>query len=286
MTETDRARQEPPSMADAAEMLWVVLASVSGGDWTKQSVEWQEAAARWRDYYFAALTASSVPPVREAATPAELQKLATEQEIIAPAPRADVDAVPREEFIAEVKDKFGVVFNGCQGTPLQRATSRAQCEQFLIELFDRALAAAVQARQLAEDFAAQAEMHANDLLQQLNAAVQAQADAQQAWCAFTKTQTDQHAKELAAAHQARADTEREWDAKQDELIAMAMTYKRRAEHAEQERDIVTAQRDELAETEQQRAELDQRLAGYSEMRNVCISQPFGPWFRAALARIA
>jgi hypothetical protein len=48
----------PPTMADAAEMLWVVLANVSGGDWTKQSAEWQEAAARWRDNYFAALRAT------------------------------------------------------------------------------------------------------------------------------------------------------------------------------------------------------------------------------------
>lgn len=37
---------------DAAEMLWIVLANVSEGDWTKQSKEWQEAAARWRDAYF------------------------------------------------------------------------------------------------------------------------------------------------------------------------------------------------------------------------------------------
>lgn len=36
---------------DAAEMLWVVLASVSGGDWSKQTPEWQEAAAKWRDNY-------------------------------------------------------------------------------------------------------------------------------------------------------------------------------------------------------------------------------------------
>lgn len=47
-----------PSMADAAEMLWIVLANVSGGDWTQQSEEWQKAAARWRDYYFKAYTAS------------------------------------------------------------------------------------------------------------------------------------------------------------------------------------------------------------------------------------
>ncbi len=43
-------------MNDAAEMLWVVLANVSGGDWTKQSEEWQEAAARWRDNYFAVVS--------------------------------------------------------------------------------------------------------------------------------------------------------------------------------------------------------------------------------------
>ena len=51
------AALETPSeaMADAAEMLWVVLANVSGGDWTQQSLEWQEAAARYRDKYFAAM---------------------------------------------------------------------------------------------------------------------------------------------------------------------------------------------------------------------------------------
>jgi hypothetical protein len=58
--------QEPPTMADAAEMLWVVLANVSGGDWTKQSQEWQDAAARWRDNYFEALrSARSTPPPAE-----------------------------------------------------------------------------------------------------------------------------------------------------------------------------------------------------------------------------
>jgi hypothetical protein len=46
-------------MTDAAEMLWVVLSNVSDGDWTKQSSEWQEAAARWRDHYFAAITAQA-----------------------------------------------------------------------------------------------------------------------------------------------------------------------------------------------------------------------------------
>ncbi len=53
------ARRVPPSerenkLRDAAEMLWIVLANVSGGDWSKQSMEWQEACVRWRDNYFAA----------------------------------------------------------------------------------------------------------------------------------------------------------------------------------------------------------------------------------------
>jgi len=39
----------------AAEMLWAVLANVSGGDWTRQTEEWQVYAARWRDNYFEAL---------------------------------------------------------------------------------------------------------------------------------------------------------------------------------------------------------------------------------------
>jgi len=43
-------------LSNAAEMLWAVVANVSVGDWTKQSVEWQEAAARWRDNYFEVIT--------------------------------------------------------------------------------------------------------------------------------------------------------------------------------------------------------------------------------------
>lgn len=53
-------REAPQTLADAAEMLWVVLANVSGGDWTQQSAEWQAAAARWRDAYVAAR--STRPP--------------------------------------------------------------------------------------------------------------------------------------------------------------------------------------------------------------------------------
>jgi hypothetical protein len=57
--ELEQARDK---LADAGEMLWVVLANVSGGDWTQQSAEWREAAARWRDNYFAALEARDAAP--------------------------------------------------------------------------------------------------------------------------------------------------------------------------------------------------------------------------------
>ena len=45
------------NLESAAEMLWAVLANVSGGDWEKQTDEWRVAAARWRDEYFKTLEA-------------------------------------------------------------------------------------------------------------------------------------------------------------------------------------------------------------------------------------
>jgi hypothetical protein len=49
--------QAADALAKSAEMLWVVLANVSEGDWKKQPQEWQDAAARWRDEYHKALAA-------------------------------------------------------------------------------------------------------------------------------------------------------------------------------------------------------------------------------------
>lgn len=45
-----------PNIEAAAEMLWGVVANVSGGNWEEQSKEWQEAAAKWRDYYMSIST--------------------------------------------------------------------------------------------------------------------------------------------------------------------------------------------------------------------------------------
>lgn len=46
--ETDKDLER---MTNAAEMLWIVLANVSNGDWTKQTPEWQDCAARSRDEF-------------------------------------------------------------------------------------------------------------------------------------------------------------------------------------------------------------------------------------------
>jgi hypothetical protein len=37
------------------EIAWGVIANAHGGDWTLESKEWQDAAGRWRDQYFASL---------------------------------------------------------------------------------------------------------------------------------------------------------------------------------------------------------------------------------------
>jgi hypothetical protein len=37
---------------EALEVAWGVIANAGGGDWTKESKDWQEAAARWRDEHW------------------------------------------------------------------------------------------------------------------------------------------------------------------------------------------------------------------------------------------
>jgi|WetSurSiteA1Bulk_404760.scaffolds.fasta_scaffold00038_4 hypothetical protein len=49
-------------LISAGEMLWVVLANVSGGNWNEQSMEWQTAAEKWRDNFFATLRKYMVTP--------------------------------------------------------------------------------------------------------------------------------------------------------------------------------------------------------------------------------
>jgi hypothetical protein len=59
--------QAVKDLGDAGEMLCVVLANVSGGMWRLQTQDWQNAAAKWRDHYYATI-ASLLPPQEETQT--------------------------------------------------------------------------------------------------------------------------------------------------------------------------------------------------------------------------
>jgi len=85
------APAQTPLMADAAEMLWIVLANVSGGDWSKQTPEWQEACIRWRDYYFAARNAPAQTPMSEE----ELERLAVGDEFLLYCSQDDFNEIAR-----------------------------------------------------------------------------------------------------------------------------------------------------------------------------------------------
>ena len=49
MFESAGGSEPIPADLDALYLAWVVIANVSGGDWSQQPVEWQIAARRWRD---------------------------------------------------------------------------------------------------------------------------------------------------------------------------------------------------------------------------------------------
>ena len=51
----DTLVSETEPLADELESAWGIIANAGGGDWTKETPEWQEAAAKWRDRYHALL---------------------------------------------------------------------------------------------------------------------------------------------------------------------------------------------------------------------------------------
>jgi hypothetical protein len=51
--ERDDLRAKLQAVREAGDFLWAVVANASGGDWKKETAEWQEAAARGRDEWFA-----------------------------------------------------------------------------------------------------------------------------------------------------------------------------------------------------------------------------------------
>jgi hypothetical protein len=42
-------------LEDLCDLAWGVIANAGGGNWDNETTEWQEAAARWRDRWFAHL---------------------------------------------------------------------------------------------------------------------------------------------------------------------------------------------------------------------------------------
>lgn len=46
-----REKRRAERLASLIEPAWMVISNVNNGDWNKQSLDWQVAAARWRDEY-------------------------------------------------------------------------------------------------------------------------------------------------------------------------------------------------------------------------------------------
>lgn len=53
VAEVDLRRAEIGKLRNLAETAWSIIANASGGDWSRENAEWNQAAARWRDDYHA-----------------------------------------------------------------------------------------------------------------------------------------------------------------------------------------------------------------------------------------
>lgn len=54
-TTTEQRKPQTPEVTrlmDALELAWGIIANASGGNWERESPEWQEAAHRWRDQHW------------------------------------------------------------------------------------------------------------------------------------------------------------------------------------------------------------------------------------------
>jgi len=70
----EAARQEREKLADLLEFGWGVIANAGGGNWTLETPEWQEAAARWRENWFATLRPAAALRVPPSCAPANEEK--------------------------------------------------------------------------------------------------------------------------------------------------------------------------------------------------------------------
>ncbi len=58
-------------LLELAELAWGVIANASGGNWDRQSQEWQEAAIRWRERWREASAATTTTPFARRQTSGE-----------------------------------------------------------------------------------------------------------------------------------------------------------------------------------------------------------------------
>lgn len=55
MYDVEKVEVEDPVL-DLLDYAWTILANAGGGDWNKETPEWQIAIKQWRSRYFAFLT--------------------------------------------------------------------------------------------------------------------------------------------------------------------------------------------------------------------------------------
>ena len=47
----DQGKEVITELMDVTEWAWTIIANAGGGDWDRESTEWQEAAKKWRNEY-------------------------------------------------------------------------------------------------------------------------------------------------------------------------------------------------------------------------------------------
>ena len=72
IAELTAARAEIERLRESLDWAWAVIANAGGGDWTRETRDWQAAAIRWRDDTLPGLSAARAVAARAAlASPAE-----------------------------------------------------------------------------------------------------------------------------------------------------------------------------------------------------------------------
>lgn len=60
-----QAKADGARLKDCAEYGWTIIANASGGNWDRETKDWQEAAARFRAQYYACLDSARAPKTED-----------------------------------------------------------------------------------------------------------------------------------------------------------------------------------------------------------------------------